>query len=295
MAVRSPALFSDWSPSVALFAGALICVVVVLHRVLGMPTALALNLFLVGFGIAALAIVFAIVALIDVWVRDRDGASSALFGIVIAACTFAWPLSFAQKFFDLPMMHEATTDPTSPPSYKVLAATRPPDANSTIYPIESFGRLQLAAYPDLRPIYVNRSPSETYEIALETIKRMRLKIVSETPPDSGRHGLIEAVDRTLVVGFYDDVVVRVSQVDHRARIDVRSSSRYGAHDLGRNATRLRDILTRMQARIAASVTTPSQRFARIKSRLSKVKRSTKRRRTGRHRRSYRRSSRRRAR
>jgi hypothetical protein len=41
------------------------------------------------------------------------------------------------------------------------------------------------------------------------------------------------------MGFTDDVVVQVKGDDTRAQIDVRSVSRYGMHDLGANAARIR--------------------------------------------------------
>ena len=52
-------------------------------------------------------------------------------------------------------------------------------------------------------------------------------------------GRIEATDQSLVMGFTDDVVVQVKGDDTRAQIDVRSVSRYGMHDLGANAARIR--------------------------------------------------------
>jgi hypothetical protein len=49
---------------------------------------------------------------------------------------------------------------------------------------------------------------------------------------------IEAVARSLVMGFADDVVVRIVEEEQGALVDMRSSSRWGVHDLGANATRI---------------------------------------------------------
>ena len=57
-----------------------------------------------------------------------------------------------------------------------------------------------------------------------------------------RDGLIEAVARTPVMGFRDDVVVRIRAEGQGALIDARSSSRYGRYDFGANAARLRALL-----------------------------------------------------
>jgi Protein of unknown function (DUF1499) len=52
-----------------------------------------------------------------------------------------------------------------------------------------------------------------------------------------------------VVGFTDDIVIRVEGSVNRSRIDVRSASRHGQHDLGQNATRVRRFLAELQSRI----------------------------------------------
>ena len=70
---------------------------------------------------------------------------------------------------------------------------------------------------------------------------------------TGRPGLIEIADRSLIIGFYDDVVLRVAGDAEQARIDVRSASRYGAHDLGRNAERIRMILKEIVVRLESVV------------------------------------------
>ena len=47
--------------------------------------------------------------------------------------------------------------------------------------------------------------------------------------------MLEATDQTMIMGFTDDVVVRVEGTLNRSRIDIRSASRYGVVDFGQNA------------------------------------------------------------
>ncbi len=232
---------------------------ILLHRLLGMPTPLALNLFAVAFVLSAFAIVLGIIALIDVWRRGVPGFAWALIGIAVAGAIYVWPLSYAQTYFDLPRINDVTTDVTTPPPLIALAHWRVKSANAASYPAASHAKVQLANYPDIRPLLVNRSLEDTFEIALATLKKAKFQIVAEAPPGRERPGLIEAVDRTLVVGFYDDVIVRVGADRGLSRIDIRSSSRYGAHDFGRNAQRVRRLLSDLQARIDASVPTVAAR------------------------------------
>ena len=56
--------------------------------------------------------------------------------------------------------------------------------------------------------------------------------------------------RTPIMGFRDDVIVRVRPFEGGARVDVRSSSRYGSFDFGANAARVRRLLEDIEAEIA---------------------------------------------
>jgi uncharacterized protein (DUF1499 family) len=50
-----------------------------------------------------------------------------------------------------------------------------------------------------------------------------------------------------VVGFKDDIVIRVSPAGTGSRIDVRSESRLGEGDLGKNARRIRAYLRKVNS------------------------------------------------
>ena len=66
-----------------------------------------------------------------------------------------------------------------------------------------------------------------------------------------RDGHIEAIARTLILGFREDVAVRVRATPDGARIDVRSASRYGLHDLGENAARVSALISDIDDVLAA--------------------------------------------
>jgi uncharacterized protein (DUF1499 family) len=244
-----------WACRAALFSGALIVTALGMHRLLAMPTPVALNICKVAFAGAAGALLLGCLACLQIWRQGRGGASAAFGGILIALGIFTWPAAYIPTLVTLPEINDVTTDPRAPPPFVALAKLRVGGANGPGYPGEVFARQQAAAYPDLRPFIVDRSVEETFELVAVAVRRLRMRVVSEEPPRgrSWRAGAIEAVDRTLIVGFYDDVAIRVEGDQRRARIDVRSASRYGSHDLGRNASRVRKILREVQARLEATV------------------------------------------
>ncbi len=124
------------------------------------------------------------------------------------------------------------------------------------YPGEVFAKKQSRAYPDLAPLHIDRSLKETFEIAVDAANRQKLSIVHEKAPSGpGDSGLIEAVDRTLVLGLYDDVAIRVTGDEENARVDIRSASRFGINDLGQNADRMRALMKEMVVRLEETVPT----------------------------------------
>src|SRR5262249_13677667 len=67
--------------------------------------------------------------------------------------------------------------------------------------------------------------------------------IDERPPTPPRRiGRIEAVARTLIMGFREDVSIRVQPNGDDSRVDIRSSSRYFETDLGSNAARLQKFI-----------------------------------------------------
>jgi uncharacterized protein (DUF1499 family) len=68
-------------------------------------------------------------------------------------------------------------------------------------------------------------------------------VIDERAPQPERPiGRIEAVARTPIMGFREDVAIRVTPNGEDSRVDIRSSSRYFESDLGSNATRITKLI-----------------------------------------------------
>jgi uncharacterized protein (DUF1499 family) len=121
---------------------------------------------------------------------------------------------------------------------------RPRDANPVTYAGLYTAEQQRTAYSDIEPDMTDVSPQEAYDAALKVITKRKWHVVDARPPQgiAPRDGLIEAIARTPILGFRDDVAVRVRATHEGARIDIRSASRYGRHDLGTNAARVRALI-----------------------------------------------------
>jgi uncharacterized protein (DUF1499 family) len=250
-----PSFFARWTSRIALFSVGVLAIAIVLHRLFSLPTPVALNLGAVSFAGAALSLLFALFAAVGIWRSGRPGTSRIVLGTLVSLGLVMWPLVYLPRYEGLPEINDITTDPANPPAFTISAGERGMGANPIAYPGAAFAAAQAAAYPDIKPIEINRSSDEAFELASDAIRRLKMKIVRQDPPDleAGKPGIIEAVDRTMIMGFYDDVAVRVAGDDEHARIDVRSASRYGRHDLGRNADRVRQILKEVVVRMESVV------------------------------------------
>ena len=280
-----PSFFARWTSRIALFSVGVLATAIVLHRLFSLPTPVALNLGAVAFAGAAVSLLFALFAAIGIWRTGRPGTSRIVFGTLVGLGLVLWPLIYLPRYEGLPEINDVTTDTVNPPALSVLAQQRGMGANPVAYPGAAFAAAQAAAYPDIKPIEINRSSDEAFELAADAIRRLKMKIVRQDPPDveTGKPGIIDAVDRTLIMGFYDDVAVRVTGNDEHARIDIRSASRYGRHDLGRNADRVRQILKEIVVRMELVV--PAVRTKEKPKAEAAVKEEQRRRRRSRRRRS----------
>ena len=235
-----------WARRMALFFMQLLILTVLLHRFGTLATPAALNLLTVSIGGLVLAIIVAVVGIVRIWFGGQIGAGAAFAGIAIALISLALPLYYLSHVFMLPNLNDVETTPRQPMQFSQLAAQRPADANRIVEPDLAAAELQEKAYPDIRPMELERSATETFDIVHEAVKRLGWTIVLNEPP-AEQPGRIEATDRTMLMGYTDDVLIRVTGDDTHAFIDVRSVSRYGMHDLGANAERIRTLFVEVKA------------------------------------------------
>ena len=249
-----PAGMTVWSLRFAIFAVTLAGSAVALHRLLSFPTPQTLNLIALSFAIAGSAIVLSLGGFFQVWRRGGTGAAQGAAGLLLAGALLAWPALYWPVTKALPRINDVTTDWDAPPAFAALLLERGPGTNTTAY-VPAYAPLQRRAYPDLKPIIIERSVEDAFLLAREFVRRLKWKLAAEQAPDERQNapGIIEAVDRTLIMGFHDDVVVRVVGDSQQARIDIRSASRYGRHDLGRNATRIRKFTRELFLRLEFAV------------------------------------------
>lgn len=163
-----------------------------------------------------------------------------LISIVLGGAVAIPVLSFFHLGFTSPPIHDITTDTINPPKFvSVLAERIATDAPNSADYDPAIAKQQKDGYPDLVPLDLPIPTSLAFRSALEAVYSMGWRLVAAVPEE----GRIEAVDMTFWSGFVDDIVIRVTPHGvNESRIDVRSLSRVGGSDLGKNAARISDYL-----------------------------------------------------
>jgi uncharacterized protein (DUF1499 family) len=240
-----------WARRCALFslAATVLAVLIVRSGLLELEPALAT--FGAALLLSVIGIVLALGAFVVIWKDGISGAGYAFTAIGIGILLIAYPAYLGWRAYSLPMINDITTDPLDPPRFDILARLRPRGTveYAGLYAAEQ----QRDAYPDVEPLNVTATAQAAYDATMATVLRRKWRVVVDRPPSAGRRdGQIEAVARTPIMGFRDDVAIRVRPNGDGARIDMRSASRYGRHDFGTNAARIRNLLEDVDERISAS-------------------------------------------
>ncbi|MFM7084093.1 MAG: DUF1499 domain-containing protein [Hyphomicrobium sp.] len=243
-----------WSSRIALFSVLLLFTSLFLHRIFYLPTPTLFLCLGTVYGLAVLALFLGCVAGVRIWYNGVPGAARVFLGCVVGCLIGILPFFLFLIAKNYPLLNDVTTNTADPPLFKTLAQERRGAANPSLYPSAVFAPLQQTAYPDLLSLKINRSLQDTYDLVLAIIKRLQVRVVSVEPPtDTNPEGRIEAVQRTLVVGFYNDLSIRVRGNASTAVIDLRSASRYGKSDFGYNAHLLRGIMRELINQLGARV------------------------------------------
>lgn len=163
-------------------------------------------------------------------------------GLVLSLVVVGPPLYYGRLLEQLPRIHDISTDTEHPPHYVAVLPMRRGAENSTDYSAEVAVQ-QKRAYPDIAPARFDVPPAQALQRAERAARDMGWNIVAVAPADLR----IEATDTTLLFGFKDDVVIRVTPEGSGSRVDVRSVSRVGKSDFGVNARRIRKFMQQLAA------------------------------------------------
>ena len=238
-----------WSRRTAIFALATAGVAIGLSRFAHVAAASALAVFGAALVLALLAVLLAGAAAVVIWRTGQRGANQAALGLVMSLAILADPAYLTIVALRLPAINDVTTDLETPPSFMISAKAREARAGHSPAPrTPEAATLQKTAYPEVQPILVDLEPAQAYRLALRVVGDLGWRVVDANPPNLRVDGdaQVEAISRSLLFGFADDIAIRIHPLVNQTRIDIRSVSRVGQHDFGANARHIDRFIAAVQ-------------------------------------------------
>lgn len=189
-----------------------------------------------GFGVAVVALVFLVIP------KARGPRPSLLVAAIFVGIMAGAPIiSLLAQSKNYPYIHDVTTDTADPPAFVTLLAIRKASPNGADYGGPTIAAQQATAYPNVRPLVLPMGRDQAYSRVLDAVRAMGWDIAAS----DAAAGRIEATATTTWFGFKDDVVVRLTPQGTGTKVDVRSVSRVGESDIGANARRIQEFLSRL--------------------------------------------------
>jgi hypothetical protein len=231
---------ATWARNLAIFSIIAVVVSILIVRFGFLEMKPALATFFGALGCAVLSILVGFAAFAAIWQNGSRGMSRILLAFFINALVLAYPAYLAVQYRRLPPLYDITTDPIDPPRFEALARLRTGEGtNPAVYAGLYSAERQRIAYPDIETVELEAPVDRAYAVALQLVTKRKWLIIDERPPQPPRRiGRIEAVARTPIMGFREDVSIRVTPDGEDSRVDIRSASRYFDADLGSNAARV---------------------------------------------------------
>ena len=178
--------------------------------------------------------------------RKTVTLGSTIMALLLSITAIAIPLSMLNKGKSVPPIHDISTDLVNPPEFVAIAPLRADAPNPVEYAGVEVATQQRAAYPELQTLNYTQSKSELVEATKQVIDNSGWQLVNI----DANQGIVEATDRTMWFGFKDDVIVRITDKGSERLVDIRSKSRVGGSDLGKNAERIHKFIEELDGVLA---------------------------------------------
>ncbi len=234
---------ATWARNLALFSVVVVVVSILIVRFGFLEMKPALATFFGALACAGLSILLGLAAFAAIWQNGSRGMGRILLALLIDAAILAYPAYLGLQYRKLPRIYDISTDTIDPPRFQALAPLRAGEGtNPALYAGLYSAEQQRAAYPDIETVELELPALRAYEITLALVNKRKWRVVDERPPQARREGHIEAIAQTVIMGFREDVSIRIKADGEDSRVDIRSASRYFDSDLGSNAARVTKLI-----------------------------------------------------
>lgn len=232
-----------WSRRVGSFALPVAILPIFMHRERLIETPTFHLIEGIAIAVAALALVLALGAFLRLWITGDQGWGKAGLGLVFSLAVLA-PVAFGLLVsLRYPGITDITTDPSEPPI--LIAGIEPPPQTPDLV-----ARVRVA-FPNAQTRTYPLDPMQLYAVAGALAQTQGWDIQLRRAPQSALdEGQINAVAMTLL-GWRDEVSIRIRGEAEGSRVDVRSAGLSGIPDLGANGQRVEGFLIALDNEVTA--------------------------------------------
>ncbi|MEQ1768784.1 MAG: DUF1499 domain-containing protein [Devosia sp.] len=234
-----------WSRRIGALALPLAIIPVFLHRSHYIPSETFVVIEAVALALAAMAAFAGLVAIVRLWFTGDRGWGRAVFGFLFGAICLAPAAWLAFEAIRLPATPDVSTDFNNPPSLVSFVPARFLSADERTRIEEAFPNARSRTYPiavaDMYPIVENLMISRGWDIRTRTL-----------PVNAFDAGQINAIATTLL-GWRQEVVLRITGSADGSTIAMRSASLSDFHDFAENGHRVEAFLLELDSLVTLTL------------------------------------------
>lgn len=235
-----------WARRCGSFALPLTVLPVLLHREGVLQSADFVTVEALALGFAGLGLLLGLGAFVRLWITGDRGWGKASWGIVFSILCLLPFGYFGYLALKNPVVTEISTNFRDPVPFSLLRpAATPPALQQEI----------AAHFPNVRTRSYPVDAGQVFIILAQLVDDEGWDVsISRNPDDTEGVGLLDGVAVRLL-GWRDEVAIRVRATDTGAAIDMRSAPFYDFPDFGENGRRVEKLLLALDGRMTALLRT----------------------------------------
>jgi hypothetical protein len=251
---RQTARGAGWSSGTAYFSAVLFVTAALSHRFGLLETSGFLAVLALVAGLALLALLIAAISFRRVWTYGDRGGRDIAKGAIVALLVLTPFAVSAYRGFVYPELNDISTDTVDPPQFVRAPLDRSPGMNPIVSINPVAAKLQADAYPEVVGRRYEMPIDRVLSTVFASVGRRGWQVTWTPDAQSDSPEItIEAVAKTTLLAFPNDVAIRLTDEGTTTYVDMRSASRYGKGDLGDNAARIEAFLDELDTDMAAQV------------------------------------------
>ena len=259
---RKISISAIWCQRLGIFLIPYFLLATLMHRFGGVQTPQLFVILAIGLVISIVAMILAIKAASDLWSKGHKGGKIMVRGMFLSLAVLLPFGYYAYLALALPLANDVSTNTFNPPQFVKIGELRLQQKAVGINQLAEFddeySERLLLAYPKVGPRRYPAGSERVFQAVNQIIQDKGWKVVArygvvETAPASDSEKLAgakkDAADEAIapinisvevtisspIFGYKYDSVIHILSEDVTTLVEMRSSSRWGAHDFGVNA------------------------------------------------------------